>query len=92
MKSSLRRLFAFILTPLESGNDPVAYKPSHRVALIVLSLLFSVLAGIVFFMGQGEDPTYLLPVILFGGVGLVGFIVGALGNERAVTKIWGNRS
>ncbi|OUS24306.1 hypothetical protein A9Q99_24895 [Gammaproteobacteria bacterium 45_16_T64] len=91
MKSQFRRLFAFILTPLESGNDPFAYKPSHRVALLILSTLFSILASIVFVMGQGEDPTYLLPVVLFGGIGVLGWIVGTLGNERAVSKIWGSR-
>ncbi len=91
MKPQFRALFSFVLTPLESGTVPYAYKRSHRVALIVLSVLFAFLASIVFFIGQGEDPTYLIPVLLFGSVGFLGIIVGLLGTERAVAKIWGTK-
>lgn len=91
MKQPLRTLFSFILTPLESGSSPYAYKRSHRVALLILSALFTLLASIVFYIGQDKDPTYLIPVILFGGVGFLGVVVGLLGTERAVAKIWGTK-
>ena len=91
MKQQFRALFSFILTPLESGTAPYAYKRSHRIALLILSVLFTFLASIVFFIGQDEDPTYLIPVILFGGVGFLGVTVGLLGTERAVAKIWGTK-
>lgn len=91
MKQQFRTLFSFILTPLESSTVPYAYKRSYRVALLILSVLFMFLASIVFFIGQDEDPTYLIPVILFGGVGCLGLIVGLLGTERAVAKIWGTK-
>lgn len=91
MKQQCRALFSFILTPMESGTTPYTYKRSHRVALLILSALFTILASAVFFIGQGEDPTYLIPVILFGGVGFLGVIIGSLGTERAVAKIWGTK-
>ena len=91
MKQQFRALFSFILTPLESSTAPYAYKRSHRVALLILSVLFMFLASAVFFIGQGKDPTYLIPVILFGGVGFLGLVVGLLGSERAVAKIWGTK-
>jgi len=91
VKQQFRALFSFILTPLESSTAPYAYKRSHRVALLILSVLFTFLASAVFIVGQGKDPVYLIPVILFGGVGFLGGIVGLLGTERAVAKIWGTK-
>ncbi len=93
MKALLRTLFAPMLTIFESGEDEYAYKPSHRLILIVVGSLFSFLDGAVIAMMivDSSDPGYAIPAIVFGGAGLVSLIVGTLGNERAVAKIWGSR-
>ncbi len=39
--------------------------------------------------GAGLD--YIIPVDVFPGVSLVGFVVGLLGTDKAVAKTWGNR-
>ncbi|KJS04653.1 MAG: hypothetical protein VR73_14165 [Gammaproteobacteria bacterium BRH_c0] len=92
MKTMLRALFRPILQPFEKGSEPYAYKPLNRKLLIVMGVLFSGLALAVFFVARGgEGLGFLLPVIVFGVVGTVCFVVGGLGNERAVSKIWGNK-
>jgi len=92
MKASLRALFAPILNVFESGDEPYVYKPSQRTILLVVSVLFSVLIlAICGFSWNSEDFGFLIPVVIFSGVALVGFVVGLLGNERAVAKIWGNK-
>jgi len=91
VKRQLRSMFSPILNILESGTEPFAYKSSHRTILIVLGGLFSGLAALVMLYAQGKDPGYLLPVLVFGIVGLVSLLVGLIGNDRAVAKIWGSR-
>lgn len=94
MKSSLRALFSPILNAFESGTDPYQYKPSQRTILLAVSSLFTILiiAICVFsFKAGGEGYGFLIPVVVFSAVALVGFVVGFLGNERAVAKIWGNK-
>lgn len=91
MKNLLRRLFSLLLTPLESGDDPYAYKPSHRTILLVMSVMFLGLASLVGFLMPGWDSGYWLPIVVFGGTGTLGIIVGCLGEDRAVAKIWGSR-
>lgn len=53
--------------------------------------LFSALAMLVFWFAQGQDPVYLLPVLIFGSIGVLSFMVGFIGTDRAVAKIWGSR-
>ncbi len=91
MKQALRRIFRPLLSPLERGSEPFAYKRSHRTILLVMSAMFIGLATLVFSQLPPGDPSYLLPVIVFGGAGLIGAIVGSLGSDRAVAKIWGSR-
>lgn len=92
MKASLRALFSPLLNPLERGDEPYVYKPLNRRILLAVSLLFSLLcAALVYLIPAEADKGYLVPVVVFGLVALVGFIVGLLGNDRAVAKIWGNR-
>ncbi len=92
MKNQLRNLFAPLLNPLEAGNEPYNYKPSHRTILLAIAALFSLLATLVcVFSSGGESYGYLIPVVVFGGVASVGLIVGLLGSDRAVAKIWGNK-
>ncbi len=91
MKDLLRRLFSPVLAPLERGSSPFEYKPSHRLILIVMSLMFLGLAAIVVWLTPSGEYGYLLPVIVFGGAGCLGLVIGALGNDRAVARIWGTR-
>ena len=92
MKQQLRRLFSPILTPLESGQVGPNYKPSHRTVLNVVGALFLVLAsvsaaGLVYTGNLGA----LVPVLVVLGVGSVAVIVGTLGSDAAVSKMWGHR-
>ncbi|GAB1262464.1 hypothetical protein [Aurantivibrio plasticivorans] len=92
MKSFFRKLFFPILSPFESGTEPYSYKPLNRKVLIVVGILF---LGLSLFLApsaiKAGDIGYLLPLIVFSGAGLVCTVVGLLGNDRAVCKIWGNR-
>ncbi|MDA1302092.1 MAG: hypothetical protein O2868_18695 [Proteobacteria bacterium] len=90
MKMILRKMFAWLLDPLESGDGEFVYKPSHRTILIVMSVLFAGLATLVALLMPAGEFDYALPVLLFGGVGLLGVLVGTLGNDRAVARIWGS--
>ena len=91
MKHLLRILFFPILRLFESGTEPFHYKTSHRVILLIMGSLFSCLAALVFLFAQGEDPVYLFPVLIFGGLGLTSLLVGLIGTDRAVEKIWSSR-
>jgi hypothetical protein len=92
MKNLFRKIFWFILAPFEKGDEPYKYKPTNRVILIVVGLLFIFLSTIVLYTSDYVDGYgYLIPVIIFFSVGFVSTIVGLLGSERAVAKIWGTR-
>ena len=92
MKALLRTLFSPLLDVFERGTEPYAYRPLNRKLLIVMGVLFSGLAAGVYLAGRGgDDIAYLLPVLVFGAVGVVCLVVGGLGNERAVSRIWGNK-
>lgn len=92
MKTQLRKLLWFILRIFEEGDEPYTYKPLNRKILIVVGILFAVLcAGIVYASIGGGGIGYLLPAVVFFGVGFVCLTVGLLGTDRAVSKIWGNR-
>ena len=89
MKKILRNLFSPLLKNFESGSSQYTYQKSHRVVLMVMGFLFSGLAALVFYFSEGQDLGYLIPVIVFGSLGGVSLIIGGLGNDRAVAKIWG---
>jgi hypothetical protein len=92
MKNILRKAFSPILSTFESGTEEFIYKPSHRTILIVMGVLFGGLAGIVYSMASDAGiPGYMIPVVIFGLVSLVTLVVGLLGTERAVSKIWGHK-
>jgi len=93
MKQTLRKIFAPLLNIFESGTEEYSYKPLNRKILLVISFLFTVLASsVVYLMPEDADITYFLPVVIFGLIAFVGLIVGLLGTDRAVAKIWGSRS
>ncbi len=92
MKELLRKAFSPILENFESGTEEYAYKTSHRVILIVMGVIFSILSTAVAFMAaEADNMGYYIPVLIFGLVSLVTLVVGFLGNERAVASIWGNK-
>lgn len=88
IKNALRSLFSPLLNYFEAGDEPYSYKPSHRVILIVFGLMFCCLAMLVLWFALGQDAMYMLPVIIFGCIGLVSLVVGTLGTERAVSRLW----
>jgi len=91
MKQKLRALFSPILNLFESGTEEYVYKSSHRTILIFFGCLFSGLASLVFFLARDQALGYLFPVVIFGGAGLLSLLVGFIGTDRAVAKIWGSR-
>lgn len=93
MKVLLRKIFSFLLNPLERGDEPYAYKSLHRKVLVAVGVLFSFLAAVVLMMMPPDaEKGYFLPVIIFGAVAVVAMVVAFLGNDRAVSKLWGSRS
>lgn len=92
MKTRLRKLLAPVLTPLESGEGEYRYKSSHRKILLAVGTLFmvlSVVSAVAAYYAQQAGAW--LPFLVFFGVGSVCVIVGSLGSDRAVAKLWGNR-
>jgi len=90
MKSFFRKIFSPILNIFESDSAEYLYKKSHRIILIIMGLLFSGLASLVFILAEGQDIGYLIPVLVFGGAGLLSLLIGLIGNDQAVSKIWGS--
>ena len=92
MRESLRKLFWPILGPFEKGDEPFAHKPLNRKILIAVGVLFMILCGVAAFFALNQRAAgYIAPVVVFFVAGAVCLIVGVLGNDRAVSKIWGNR-
>jgi len=92
MKSLLRKLFAPILNIFEQGDEAYVYKSLNRKILLVIGGLFVGLASAVAYLAfENGDPGFALPVLVFSVLALVTLVVGLLGTDRAVAKIWGNR-
>lgn len=92
MKQILRKLFKPLLDIFESGDGPYAYKPLNRKILLTVGVLFGAIGGFVsYYIIVNKAYGYFLPAVVFSGVCLVCLVVGSLGNERAVAKIWGNK-
>ncbi len=90
MKLLFRKIFAPLLNIFESSTEEYVYQKSHRIILIVMGLLFTGLGSLVLILAQGEDIGYMIPVLVFCGAGTLSLIIGLLGNDRAVAKIWGS--
>jgi len=59
--------------------------------LIAIGGLFGLLAcGLIVVMVKTLRMEAVLPLLIFSAVGLVCLVVGSLGSDRAVAKIWGN--
>lgn len=92
MKDALRRVFRPILVFFEKGGNAEGYRSSHRKILLVVGFLFLVLSGIsLFFSIVAETFSALLPIVLFFVISLVCIVVGLLGSDSAVARIWGSR-
>jgi hypothetical protein len=91
IKTQLRKLFWFILYFFEKGDEPYQYKALNRKILIFVGVLFILLSSLsAYFSIKMQDYGYLLPVVVFFSIGFVCIIVGALGSNKAIAKIWGN--
>lgn len=90
MKAVLRKIFSPILNLFEKGPEPAGYKPSHRMVLNVVGVLFLVLSlGSGYAASYAGDPGFFFPVVIFFLLGFVTLIVGLLGTNTAVSKMWG---
>tara|TARA_R100001143_G_scaffold55705_1_gene51865 strand:+ start:1864 stop:2142 length:279 start_codon:yes stop_codon:yes gene_type:complete len=92
MKPLLRKLFWPILRHFEKNEEAPHYKASQRIILNVVGGLFLFLS-----LASGIASIYasqfgaLIPVVVFFVVSLVLLVVGSLGTDAAVARIWGNR-
>lgn len=92
MKEGLRVLFAPVLRVFESGDGPYSYKPSHRTILLAVGALFLLLASVSLLAAvTAAQLMAFFPFLIFLAGGLLCLVIGALGSDRAVAKIWGNR-
>lgn len=92
MKKLLTQLFWPILRFFETDQEAVNYKRSHRVVLIVVGFLFiflSFASGVAAYVSERLGA--LMPVIVFFCIGTVALVVGSLGSNAAVSKIWGSK-
>ncbi|MBS3803591.1 MAG: hypothetical protein KGY54_03530 [Oleiphilaceae bacterium] len=90
----MRKFFTSICWPIlawfERGETPTGYRASHRKILLAVAFLFMVLLGVASYFGLlAGSLGALIPVVVFFGISLVCTIVGLLGSDRAVAKIWG---
>lgn len=92
MKAALRKLFSPILNYFESGDGDYVYKPSHRKILLFIGGLSFVLSiiSLVAALAAAQWAGFL-PILIFFIGGFICVIVGLLGNEHAVAKIWGSK-
>ena len=93
MKNGLRKLFAPLLKIFEHGQGDYAYKPMSRIILIVLALLFGGLTVGLIIISQQMALGWgaMIPVSVFSAVSLFCLIIGGLGTDRAVARVWGSR-
>lgn len=92
MKPTLRNLFAPILTRFEQGNDEFKYDKTHRAITIAVGILFSIICtGSIYLLILTKTPAAIFPIIAFGGVSIVALVVGCLGSDRAIAKVWNSR-
>jgi len=92
MKSFFRKLFAPILNYFETGEEESYSKSSRRTILIAVGFLFVLLSMVsLVAMVTASQFGAVLPFAIFFATGSVCLIVGLLGADEAVRKIWGNK-
>lgn len=93
MKSRLTQLFWLLLKPFEDDRPATGYRALHRRITWVVGVLFLVIAFASLYMALSVDQwAAFIPVVVFFGASLVSLVVGLLGSERAVAKLWGVKS
>tara|TARA_B100000963_G_C22493492_1_gene610348 strand:+ start:429 stop:710 length:282 start_codon:yes stop_codon:yes gene_type:complete len=92
MRNLLRKLFAPLLNIFENSEGGYVYKPMCRIILIVLALLFGCLTVGLIMLSQQMALGWgaLIPVSVFSAVSLFCLIIGGLGTDRAVARVWGS--
>lgn len=92
MKNLFRKVFMPILQSFEQGQGEYNYSPSRRLILLAVGCLFVLLSmGLAASLVSSGEFVVLVPVLVFFAVGCLALIIGALGSDRAVAKIWGNK-
>ncbi len=92
MKELLRNIFLPILRIFESGEGSYSYKESHRKILIFVGVLFLFLSAISATSAIiSSQMSGIIPFLVFFLAGLVCEVVGLIGSNRAVAKIWGSK-
>lgn len=87
---SLRNFFWFVLRHFERGDGPFRYKPMYRKVLLAIGVLFAGLSALSGYFSAGVAGFgAMIPVFVFAAVAGVCLIVGLLGSDRAVSRIWG---
>lgn len=91
MKNAIRNILSPILNYFDSGSEQYSYKKSHRTILKIVGSLFLFLAFISLVIAVVTlDYGAAIPFIVFFSVGFICLVVGSLGSDRAVAKIWGS--
>ena len=92
MKKKLRKVLRPILWFFESGEEQYSYKQSHRKILLIVGVLFLILSAVSAASAiSSSQMAGVIPFLVFFLVGLVCEVVGLLGTNRAVAKIWGSK-
>lgn len=90
MNETLRKVFRPVLAVFEKGEPAASYRPSHRKILLAVGVLFLVLFAVsLYFAITSAQAGAIVPVLVFGAVSLVSILVGCLGSDIAVARIWG---
>ncbi|WP_404419121.1 hypothetical protein [Marinospirillum sp.] len=90
MKDVLRKVFHPILSFFETDEEPGEYKESYRFVLKIVGILFLFLSLVSGVAGYSSGQVgALIPVVVFFSVGLVAVVLGILGSNAAVSRIWG---
>lgn len=92
MKPLLRTLFSPILTPFESWEGEYHYRKSGRLILKVVGVLFLVLSLISLLASLAVGSlAAIIPIGVFLCGGVFCLVIGGLGSDRAVARVWGNK-
>ncbi|WP_062065722.1 hypothetical protein [Cellvibrio sp. OA-2007] len=92
----MRNVFIKICWPLlrlfETDVQPANYKASHRFALNFIGFVFLLLSFVSALVGHSSGELgAIIPAVIFLGAGLSAVVVGLLGSNGAVAKVWGSK-
>ncbi|MCB1666116.1 MAG: hypothetical protein KDI28_10065 [Pseudomonadales bacterium] len=92
MKQALRASFSPILNLFERGEGAYHYRPSQRKILLAVGSLFLFLCLVSLYFGiMAGGSGAFIPTLVFFLVSLFCLVVGGLGTDRAVARIWGSK-